>query len=125
MPFPNPDTQFKPGQTGNPTGYSRARRISAMVEQLIDEHGLTREFALTWIAKALGREELLLDKKTGEARKPEFAWFASLIDRVEGKVPDPPPLSDGVAYSDVRDDDPDVEPRPEPNGSGGDPGAEA
>ena len=116
---------WKPGESGNPAGYSRARRISSLVEQIIDEHGLTRDFALTWIAKALGREDMLVNKKTGEPRKPEIAWFLSLIERVEGKVPDPPPLSAGVSYSDIADDDPDVEPRPEPLDPGGDPDSQA
>ena len=34
--FPNPATMFRPGQSGNPAGYSRKRRISDAVAELID-----------------------------------------------------------------------------------------
>lgn len=72
--------QFKPGQSGNPNGYSRGRRITDRLCKIIEEKCLDETIALTWLGAALGDDDLL------EGRKPNAAFFAMLIDRLEGKV---------------------------------------
>jgi hypothetical protein len=103
VPFPNPDTQFKPGQSGNPGGHSSGRRLASAIIRLLDEKGLDRDVALTLIAKALGRLDILDSKipdgKGGfrvEKRTPDFAWFKQLMDVVDGPLgyrSDAPPTS--------------------------------
>ncbi len=93
MPSPPPPehTRFKPGQSGNPAGYSKARRVSAALDRLLDEiGGSDKDLALTLYAMATGRKELI------KGRKPEFMWFQALMERTDGKVPTP------------KDDDPDA-----------------
>ncbi|MHB8397322.1 MAG: hypothetical protein ACYDCI_00085 [Candidatus Limnocylindrales bacterium] len=80
MPFPNPDTQFKPGQSGNPGGHSSTRRLASAIIRLLDEEGLDRDVALTLVAKALGRKDILKD------RAPDYVWFRELLDRVDGPL---------------------------------------
>ncbi len=60
-PAPRPEnlTPWQPGQSGNPAGHSRGRRIAAAITRLIDEKGLEREIALTLIGMALGRRKML------------------------------------------------------------------
>lgn len=82
MPFPNPDTQFKPGQSGNPDGHSASRRVSSALIKLIDKEGADSDLVKTWLAMALGKQSEL------EGRKPDFQFFKELLDRIEGKVTD-------------------------------------
>jgi len=53
MPFPNPATQFKPGQSGNPGGHSRRRRLLAELTDLIEEKNAWRGLAAVWLKMAL------------------------------------------------------------------------
>lgn len=45
---------------------------------MIDEKGLAKDFATTWIAMALGQ--------TIPNRDPRLAWFEGLVDRVDGPL---------------------------------------
>ena len=86
MPSPPPPehTRWKPGQSGNPAGHSKARRVSAALDRLLDEiGGSDKDLALTLYAMATGRKELI------KGRKPEFMWFQALMERTDGKVPMP------------------------------------
>lgn len=66
--------------SGNPGGFSGGRRIAKAILSVIDEKGLDREIALTLVAKALGKVEILGN------RKPEYAWFREMLDRIDGPV---------------------------------------
>jgi hypothetical protein len=93
---------FKKGKSGNPAGYSRARRISDSITALIEEMGLDREFGITAIAMALGRKHMLKrrsrDPETGKEvwieLKPDYAWFAGLREWIEGKAYESKPPSE-------------------------------
>ena len=75
------------GTSGNPAGYSRGRRISDAIENMIDEQGLERSFAATAIAMALGHKhtlrQLVKDPVTGVdvwvEHKPDLAWFKMIV----------------------------------------------
>ena len=71
MPFPNPDSQFRPGQSGNPSGSSKRQRIAGALIQLIDEKNADRKLALRWLNEAL---------------EGDFRFFHELLDRVDGPV---------------------------------------
>ena len=47
----------------------------------IEDEGATPELVSVWLGAALG------DTKRLNGRKPDFAFFAMLLDRTEGKVP--------------------------------------
>ena len=80
MPFPSEKDQFVPGQSGNPGGYSRGRRIRNAIHRMLDEKGLERTIALTFYAMATG------DRKPLNGRKPSLRWFREFLDRVDGPV---------------------------------------
>lgn len=86
-PNPSPSTRWKPGQSGNPAGSSKKARVTDALIRMLDRlEGADEDLARTWFAMATGRKELLRDKQTGEMRKPDFPWFATLLERIEGKV---------------------------------------
>lgn len=74
--------QFPPGVSGNPAGYSRKRRITDRLIKLLEDEQLDKTVALTLFAAAIGDEKLL------KGRKPNAAFMAMLLERVEGKVTD-------------------------------------
>ena len=91
-PTPRPEnlrSPWQPGTSGNPAGYSRGRRISDAIENMIDEQGLERSFAATAIAMALGHKhtlrQLVKDPVTGVdvwvEHKPDLAWFKMIVPR--------------------------------------------
>ena len=71
MGFPNTSTQFAPGQSGNPGGYSKGRRLAAALNELIDENGDLPVLAKVWLDAA----------KAGDYR-----FFRELLDRVDGPI---------------------------------------
>ena len=72
MPFPNPDTQFKPGSSGNPKGRPRRRAITDLLLERLDE------------ATAGG----IVDSWLASIKAGDVAALRELLNRIEGKVPD-------------------------------------
>lgn len=98
MANPNPDRSglrpFQPGHSGNPNGSSKRQRVTTALTRLLDRlEGSDDDLARTLYAMATGRRDLLKirDPETGklEYRRPEFAWFVLLLERLEGRVPTP------------------------------------
>lgn len=71
--------QWKKGQSGNPNGYSRKRRITDRLISIIERQKLEDTIAITWLGAAMGDEKLL------KGRKPNAAFFQMLLERLEGK----------------------------------------
>lgn len=111
MANPPLEHRWKPGESGNPNGYSRSRRITDRLLRLIEDHNFDDEIALTWLGAALGDDKLL------QGRKPSAAFFAMLLDRIEGPTPkDAPgdgPLRVIVEHVDGRTDDAEAASGPE------------
>jgi hypothetical protein len=74
---PNPPLEnlrpkpWKPGQSGNPAGYSRGRRLADTLVALIDETGADKALMRVMLRKAL----------EGDPR-----FMQMVLDRVDGKV---------------------------------------
>jgi hypothetical protein len=132
---PNPPLEnlrpqpWQKGQSGNPKGYSKKRRATDALERYIDEHGLDNAIGRRWLGAALDEPGMLdtieevevldkdgfpvLDKdgkpKTKKRRyrsRPNAHFFAMLLERLEGKVPQPPPPSDDdLSDAEPKDDD--------------------
>lgn len=75
--MPNPQNlkahEFKPGQSGNPAGYSRGRRLADELARLFEEKGLDRAFLIKGIEQAM---------------KGDFRYWKEIFDRLDGKTLD-------------------------------------
>jgi hypothetical protein len=60
---------WKPGQSGNPKGSSKAQRISGELWRLIDERNALEAIATVWLTSAL---------------KGDFPFFRELLERLDG-----------------------------------------
>lgn len=85
MPFPNKDSQFRPGQSGNPGGRPKGPSITARVRKLLEERktGDGR--------KLPGRKQfadLVAEAILKEALKGNSKILWPLLERLEGKVPE-------------------------------------
>ncbi len=89
--FPNPDTQFKPGYSGNPAGYSRRRRIADAVINLVDaDPSRSKELGLIVWMMATGQPDKL------QGRTPDLGWFKELRSILgEDRQADDPEEDDG------------------------------
>ena len=72
---------WKPGQSGNPAGYSTGRRITDRLIRMLEERHLDDTVALILYGAATDDQAIL------KGRKPNFAFFKELLDRVDGPVP--------------------------------------
>jgi hypothetical protein len=72
-PPPPEHSRWKPGQSGNPKGYSRGRRAVDHVLELIEEKDADRAVAEVWFKAILERD---------------FRYFKEYLDRRDGKVAD-------------------------------------
>ena len=81
MPFPNPDTQFSKGQSGNPAGSSRKARLTTALIKLIDEKGLDDRFVKAGMDAALAGD---------------FAFWKYIFDRIDGPIKSEEDASEGT-----------------------------
>ena len=76
--MPNPENliphRYKPGQTGNPKGYSRGRRAIDHLLELIEQEQLDKAIAQRWLDAILGGD---------------FRYMREYLERRDGKVPQP------------------------------------
>lgn len=80
MPFPNESTQFQPGQSGNPDGYSRGRRLTDALIKHFEDKGIHNQFVETGTTEALGGD---------------FNFWKYIFERIDGKIPEPEPEKTG------------------------------
>jgi hypothetical protein len=67
---------WEAGQSGNPGGYSRGRRVADALHRALNKHGLLDDVATTVIAMALGQKIA--------NRTPHLEWFRELRDMIDG-----------------------------------------
>jgi hypothetical protein len=74
MPYPNRDSQFKPGQSGNPGGRPKKVSLTALLRE-----ALAREVE----GRTVG--EKLVEVMVQNALKGDFRFCRDLMDRIDGK----------------------------------------
>lgn len=93
MPTPPPPehTRWKPGQSGNPQGYSRGRRQIDDLIQLIEEtKGAERAISRAWLKQILGGSlphlKEYLERRDGKVPTPAEAIETPTVDWSELNV---------------------------------------
>jgi hypothetical protein len=84
VPFPNPTTQFKPGQSGNPGGCPPGRSLTARLRDLLEKG----EIGGKPIKDGRQVADLLMEALLKGALKGDVRHIQEVYNRVEGKVPD-------------------------------------
>lgn len=77
---PPQQKQWKPGQSGNPSGRPK-QTITAELRRIADDQGALAAARTIW-RMALGQPAT----DGGEARDPDPTWMKMLLDRIEGPV---------------------------------------
>lgn len=73
--------QFKPGQSGNPGGYSRKARLTTALIKRLDEKGLDDEFVKAGMDAAL---------------QGDFHFWRYIFDRIDGPMKPEDDASEGT-----------------------------
>jgi len=85
MGVPPKETQFKPGQSGNPKGRKKGRRnMSTIIKEILDAK-LSGKNPITGVEGNLPISEIITYKQVQKALKGDLSAYKELIDRAEGK----------------------------------------
>lgn len=91
MPFPNDDTKFKPGESGNPEGRPKgSRNLSTILREMLEEEiEVTTESGKEKkkLQDVMIRRLLKAATKSGDLKPTELKAIQEIFDRVEGKSP--------------------------------------
>ena len=79
MPFPNPATQFRPGQSGNPGGRPAGRSIKARLRELLDR----TDFSGKPLPAGKQIADLLSEVILKGALEGDFRFCQFLVENVE------------------------------------------
>src|SRR5262245_53524533 len=90
MPFPNPDTQFKPGNNANPGGRPKGKSLTALLRHALerceitttDAEGRTKRIP---IQDGKRLKDLIIETLVERALKGDFHCLKLLFDRHDGK----------------------------------------
>lgn len=69
---PSPATGWKPGESGNPSGYSRGRRLTDSIFKALEDGGKWEEFARVGLNAALAGD---------------FQYWREILNRIDGPIP--------------------------------------
>jgi hypothetical protein len=84
MPFPNRETQFKPGQSGNPGGRPKGTSLTKLICGLL-EQGELKGASVEGPRVADGLAHVIVKK----ALEGDYRFVELVMNRIDGKVPNP------------------------------------
>jgi hypothetical protein len=89
MPFPNPATQFKPGNNANPGGRPKGRSLTAVLREALEKGEITTTDAdgrtkRTKIEDGKQLKHLIIETIVERALKGDFHCLKLLFDRHDG-----------------------------------------
>lgn len=84
MPFPNDDTQFKPGASGNPSGRPRgSRNLSTILREMLEEE---IEVSIDGTKQRKQFGDVIIRRLLKKANDGDIRAITEIFDRVEGKA---------------------------------------
>ena len=84
MPFPNDDTQFKEGESGNPNGRPKGtKNLSTILKAMLEEDV---EVVIDGKKERRQFQEVIIRKLLKKANDGEIRAIIEIFDRVEGKA---------------------------------------
>lgn len=83
MEFPNDNTKFKPGQSGNPNGRPKgARSLSTILREMLEEE---IDVNIDGVKSRKQFQEVIIRKLLKKANDGDIRAIVEVFDRVEGK----------------------------------------
>lgn len=87
MAFPNDDTKFKPGESGNPKGRPKGSRSrSTVVKQWLEVQESAKN-PITGVTESLEQQDIITLALLKKARQGDVQAFKELMDSAYGKQP--------------------------------------
>ena len=86
MAFPNEDSQFQKGKSGNPNGRPKGRRNRATVVRQWLEVAQQSKNPITGETEMLEQQDIIVLAQIKAAREGSTQAFNALMDSAEGKV---------------------------------------
>lgn len=92
MPFPNPDSQFKPGKTGNKNGRPKGHSLKSVLKKLIDSQAPKAIINLAYVQKLTTKKKLFYNEVlalrlvTAALVEGDISAIKEIFDRLEGKA---------------------------------------
>jgi hypothetical protein len=83
MPFPNPATQFKPGQSGNPGGRPKGSTLTRLLAEALEKDRLNDKE----MKDAKKVAEVLVEAILQKAIEGDYRFVELVINRIDGKIP--------------------------------------
>lgn len=84
MSFPNPDTQFQPGESGNPAGRPKgSRNLSTILREMLSEEV---EIEIEGKKEKCEFQEAIVKQLLRKANKGNLRAIQEIFDRVDGKA---------------------------------------
>jgi hypothetical protein len=91
--FPNPDNQFRPGQSGNPGGRPKGRSVTARLRDLLEKGEINGKP----IKGGKQVADLVAETIVKHALAGDIAFMRLLVDRNDGKIPESAEDGDGAS----------------------------
>lgn len=107
MPFPNPDTQFKPGYDPRRNTAGRGKSLASRLRRRLEHKAKNSDRELA---------DLVVDALIRRAVKGDVRAIKEVFNRVDGKVPNPIAYDEGSGVQSIRaalfgvEDDPEMTP---------------
>jgi hypothetical protein len=83
---PPKEFQFKPGESGNPSGGHKGLHLTTLLRKLLDEE-IEVEDAETHLKRKIRKAELVTVALLKQANKGNVKAIREILDRIDGKVP--------------------------------------
>ena len=100
MPFPNPATQFQPGNSGGPGRPPGSISLTAKLRAVLD----SRTIRGRRVPDGMTVADLFIEVCLIEALKGKYSFAKEILDRIDGKVVDKIEMTDARGIRDLAEE---------------------